>query len=440
MTKPIRVRSGRARLRLAAGAGAAALVLVVGESGARAAGLNGYVISTAADAVAWVPVLPGFVPGADSPGEISLSDTAASLASGGVAYGRGALNYPGSFGAHLGPLMQEEGAPASAAQAIPPWPTLAEAGGGSGTVTNDQVPGATIKAFGSPDKSSGDSQLPGISFPGMLQVGSISTHSVSSTDNGTARASSSTVLHDVSVAGGAVTITSVTSSSAVAGSQSSGSVQVAGLRIAGIPATIDAKGVHAAGTALPGSDLNQQLLQSLQSAGLKLSMAEPTTSHTAAGVARQAGGLIIGIDTPESPAASAGVILVELGATAASVATSAGALQSVNGVSGPGGGTAPSPGSVSGGGSGSSLPAALTGGLSAGPMDTGTGTAGVTSTPASAGPGGVVGALNTLGSAAAYTYGGIPIGVIVISLLGLVGGSWALSGWVRRLAAWRGEA
>ena len=433
--------SRRVRLRVAAAAGA--VVVVAGASGARAAGLNGYEISTAADALAWVPVLPGFVPGADSPGEISLSDTAASLASGGVAYGRGALNYPGSFGAHLGPLMQEEGTPAALAQAIPPWPTLAEAGGGSGAVTNNQVPGATIQAFGSPRKSSGDSQLPGISFPGMLRIGSISTHSVSSIDGDTAHSASSTVLHDVSVAGGAVTITAVTSSSAVTGTRASGSVQVAGLRVGGIPATVDAKGVHALGASVPGGDLNHQVLQSLKAARLELSVAEPTTSHTVGGVARQAGGLIIGIDTPESPAASPGVILVELGATAASVATSAGALQSVNGASsgagGGAGGANAAPAATGSGGGGSDLPAAMTGGLSAGPLDATAGTAGAGSAPASGGPGGVVGALNTLGAAVAYTYGGIPIGVVVVALLGLVGGSWGLSTWVRRLAAWRGE-
>ncbi|HET6812047.1 MAG TPA: choice-of-anchor P family protein [Acidimicrobiales bacterium] len=429
------------RLRLAAGAGAA--VVVLGASGAGAAGLNGYEISTAADAVAWVPVLPGFVPGADSPGEISLSDTAASLASGGVAYGRGALNYPGSFGAHLGPLMQEEGAPAALTQAIPPWPTLAEAGGNSGAVTNSQVPGATIQAFGSPRKSSGDSELPGISFPGMLRVGSISTHSLSAIDGDTAHAASTTVLHDVSVANGAVTITAVTSSSAVAGTRASGSVQVAGLRVGGVPATVDAKGVHALGASVPGSDLNQQVLQSLKAARLELSVAEPTTSHTVGGVARQAGGLIIGIETPESPAASSGVILVELGATAASVATSAGALQSVNGAAaGAGGGTGgagAAPTSTGSGAGGSQLPAAVTGGLSTGPLDTTTGTAGAGSAAVSGSPGGVVGALNTLGAAVSYTYAGIPIGVVVIALLGLIGGSWGLSTWVRRLAAWRGE-
>ena len=433
---------GRRRRRVAAaGAGAALLSLAgVGAGAAHASQLSGYEISTAADAVAWVPILPGFVPGADSPGEISLSDTAASLASGGVAYGRGALNYPGSFGAHLGPLMQEEGTPASVAQAIPPWPTLAEAGGGSGLVSNNQVPGATIQAYGSPRRASGDSVLPGISFPGMLQIGSITTHSLSSIEDGTPRASSSTVLHDISIAGGAVTISAMTSSSSVTGSTAAGSVQVAGMRVGGIPATVDASGVHALGASVPGSDLNRAVLQSLKAARLEVSVAEPITGRTATGVSRQAGGLVVGIDTPESPAASPGVVVTELGATAASVSTSSGPGQAV--ASGaPLGATSGPPGGGATGGTASGtgpLPAVETGGLDTGPLTGGSST-GSAGPVAASGPGGVVGALNTVGAAVSYTFAGIPVGVVVISLLALLGGSFGLATWVRRLAAWRGE-
>ena len=438
-----RGRGRRGRRIVAAGGGAALLSLAgvgAGAGAAHASQLSGYEISTAADAVAWVPILPGFVPGADSPGEISLSDTAANLASGGVAYGRGALNYPGSFGAHLGPLMQEEGAPSSVTQAIPPWPTLAEAGGGSGLVSNNQVPGATIRAYGSPRRASGDSVLPGLSFPGMLQIGSITTHSLSSIEDGTPRASSNTVLHDVSLAGGAVTISAVTSSSSVTGSTAAGSVQVAGMRVGGIPATVDASGVHALGASAPGSDLNRAVLQSLKAARLEISLAEPITGHTASGVSRQAGGLVVGIDTPESPAASPGVIVTELGATAASVSTSNGPGQAVTSGIPLATGTGPSDGggAPAGGAGSGTLPAVETGGLNAEPL-TGGASTGPSSPVAASGPGGVVGALNTVGAAVSYTFAGIPVGVVVISLLALLGGSFGLASWVRRLAAWRGE-
>ena len=423
-------------MQFGAGLAGAGLALLLVPGTAHAA-LSGYEISTAADAVAWVPVLPGFVPGADSPGEISLSDTAASLATGGVAYGRGALNYPGSFGAHLGPLMQEEGAPASVAEAIPPWPTLAEASGGSGRVTNTQVPGATIQAFGSANRSSGDAVLPAVSFPGLLQVASTSTHSQSSIQGATARAASSTVLHDVSLAGGVVTMSAITSSSSVTGTTPTGTVQVSGLRVGGIPATIDATGVHALGASVPGSDLNQQISRILQSSGLRLSVAEPITTRTNGTVARQTGGLIVGIDTPESPAASAGVIFTELGATTASVATTAGAAQAAAspaaGPTPPGAGSAP----VAGGGpaaTGGVLPAVLTGGLST--TDSGS------AAPAASVTGptrGASGGTPTLATLASDSYGGLPVGVLVAALLVVAAGSWGLATWVRRVAAWRGE-
>lgn len=435
--QPSPVSRRRLLRRAGAAAAAAGLGLLVAPGAAHAA-LSGYEISTAADAVAWVPVLPGFVPGANSPGEISLSDTAASLATGGVAYGRGALNYPGSFGAHLGPLLQEEGAPASLAQAIPPWPTLAEASGGSGQVTNSQVPGATIQAFGSAQRSSGDAMLPTVSFPGLLQVASITTHSQSSIQGTTARAASSTVLHDVSLVGGAVTMSAISSSSAVTGTKPSGAVQVSGLRIGGIPATIDASGVHALGVAVPGSDLNQQISHVLKSSGLQLSVAEPITTRTKGTVARQTGGLIVGIDTPESPAASAGVIFTELGATTASVATTAGAAEAggspTAGLTPPTGG-GPTP--AAGGGpaaTGGVLPAVLSGGLSSTDAVS-SGPGATTSGPPASGAGGAP----TVATLASDAYGGMPVAVWVTALLVVAAGSWGLAAWVRRVAAWRGE-
>ena len=57
--------------------------------------------------------------------------------------------------------------------------------------------------------------------------------------------------------------------------------------------------------------------------------------------------------------------------------------------------------------------------------------------PVAAAPGGVVGAINSLGALASYTFGGIPVGVVVIALLLLGLGSWGVSVFVRRLAAFR---
>jgi hypothetical protein len=100
-------------------------------------------------------------------------------------------------------------------------------------------------------------------------IGSASGESTASQAKGVVTATTTSVLHDINIAGvlhiGAETVTGTVTSSGPQNEKATGSVTYTGVTVAGIPATIDDSGLHIGGNGVPTAPA-QAALQQLNSA------------------------------------------------------------------------------------------------------------------------------------------------------------------------------
>ncbi len=108
----------------------AVLMAVTAPTAARAqtdSQLGGYVASAAGWAFSFQPFLPALLPTGDAPAETTFSLSTANVKSGGQSAARGALVWPGSAAANLGPLIEQAAGMPGFAGLLPPYPAAIEA-------------------------------------------------------------------------------------------------------------------------------------------------------------------------------------------------------------------------------------------------------------------------------------------------------------------------
>ena len=401
--------------------------------------LGGYIAGAAGWAFSFQPVIPALLPTGDAPFETTVSLSTASVRSGGNAAGRGALIWPGSAAANLGPLFAQAAGQPALAGLLPPWPAAVEATADDGEKLRAVSPAAKMRAFGSPRRAEGESVTPDVNFPGVLKINSVSSLSVAEVTDVDVTSTCVVHLQGVSLLNGAINIDSINSRSLTrstgGASKADGDVQVAGLTVGGISAALTADGIHATGlpssadpipgvgSAFPGMNPDDALNQALSALGVSISLTRATNTIAGGSADRLANGVLVSIKDPAFPGSHFDITLATTGSSALATLPVSTEVSGVDlsaaggdlGVGGGGGATAVTPAPTTGNFSSSPL-----GGLALGPS---AGTAGVA--PAASGA-------PLSGSLAGYHFKGVPLGWVVIAVIAcLLLARW-LRGFLRR--------
>ncbi len=293
--------------------------------------LGGYIAGAAGWAFSFQPTLPALVSTGDVPFETTFSLSNASVKSGGNASARGALVWPGSAAANLGPILEVAGQPFLGGL-LPPWPAAAEASQRDGEVVKSGGPGMTMRAFGSDKRAEGDVRTPDVNFPGLLRIDSVSSNSVAEVTDVDVTSSCAVHLEGVSILDGAITFNAIHSRSLTrstgTASNADGDVQVLGLKVNGIAAVLTADGVKAAGlppgteqvpgagSAFPGTNPDDALNQALASLGASIKLTR-SVEHTKDGSAdRLANGVVVTVKNPAFEGGHFDILLASTGSAA----------------------------------------------------------------------------------------------------------------------------
>lgn len=279
------------------------------------ADLGGYDTSAAAVAISFRPFLPALISTGDTPFEASVAHSTSRVKSGGNAFGRGALLWPGATAADMGPVLGVAFRQPEIGSLIPKWPLQAEATQDDGEVTTGAPPLAWMRALGRVDKSEGDSRIADIHIPRVLHIEHIaSTSSSVVTDSGVA-SEAIVKLQGVSLLAGFIKAEEIrsisrTSSIGAAGS-SSGDVDILGLKIGGIDVSVTDEGFQvvglppdasgfpgAGGEPAPGQSPEDAVNQVLKVLGARITLFH-SISETRGGVAqRMQPGVIVSVNNP----------------------------------------------------------------------------------------------------------------------------------------------
>jgi hypothetical protein len=284
--------------------------------------LTGYIGTASAALFSFQPVFPGLLPTGDSPFEITGGLTSANVQSGGLAFSRSQLLWPGDGAANIGPLLAQ-GAGQPIFYQMPAWPLGVQVNQDNEPISQGVTPGPVIKASGSDGKAESVVQAGGGGIPGVFTFASVSSSSTSDVVNGELVSESIVVLHDVVLGDGAVTMSAVKSISTATSNGSTstakGNTTVAGLEIGGQGGAIDSEGLQGA------APLVKAMNEALKNAGIELTVADGAGRAEGGTADRISGGLIAKIKNhaeAANPAFKDSYFLVSLAPTATGVMAS----------------------------------------------------------------------------------------------------------------------
>lgn len=392
--------------------------------------LGGYDAAASALAVSFQPFLPALVSTGDVPFEASLALSSARVKSGGNAFGRAALLWPGATAADMGPILGVAFGQPEIGALIPKWPVQAEATQRDGEVTAGAPPVAAMRAVGQRDRAEGDGRVADVHIPRVVHIEHIASTSRSIVLDGSVTSEAIVKLQGVSLLGGfikAEEIRSVSRTTSLgSAASSSGDVDIVGLRIGGVEVSVTDEGFAATGlppdaTAFPGGDGEpapgaspEEFVNAvLDALGARITLFESISSVRGGVAERMQPGVVISVDNPVGgsgpiPPGRFDIILASSSASALATEPFTGGLVP------PGnGGTAgiPGGGGTQSGGGGS---ISIGGGSVVGGQTVPNTTGGLTD--AAAGP---LGALPDAGAfrPAGYRFDGLPLGLVVALLL-----------------------
>jgi hypothetical protein len=245
-----------------------------------------------------------------------------SMQSGGATHALTSVYWPGDTGGHGGDTLKLLGTPCilfnpqgdlpvdppCVYQPPPPPdsvyqsmndPYKAEAQSGSGQpVVTGGGQGVSMRAVAHATDASAQTTMSGSQIPSAGDTFGETTTvtSVKATGPLTLVVDATTIVHNVSLAGGAITIDSVISvAHAVSDTvHGTGTAQttVNGMKIGGVPVTVDSSGVHAGpqNAPLPGTD---QLNTALKQTGFQIYVAKPTKTVKGAAITLDSGSLVL---------------------------------------------------------------------------------------------------------------------------------------------------
>jgi hypothetical protein len=184
-----------------------------------------------------------------------------------------------------------------------PYKAEAQSGSGPPVVTGGGQ-GVTMQAVAHSTDTSAQTTVSGSSLPGAGDAFGATTTvtSVKATGPRTLVVDATSVVHNISLGGGAITIDSVKSvAHAVSDTvKGTGTAQttVNGMKIAGVPVTVDSSGLHVGpqNSSLPGTD---QLNAALKQSGFQIFVAKPTKTVKGAAITLDSGSLVLMQTNPQ---------------------------------------------------------------------------------------------------------------------------------------------
>lgn len=279
------------------------------------ANLGGYDATASAVAASFQPFLPALISTGDVPVEASLAMSSSRVKSGGNAFGRGALLWPGATAADLGPVLGVAFGQPELGALIPKWPVQAQATQGDGEVTTGAPPVASMRALGEPDRAEGDARVSDVHVPRILQIEHITSTSSSVVLDGSVSSESIVKLQGVSLLAGfikAEEIRSISRTTSIGSAASSdGDVDILGLRIGGVEVSVTDDGFEvtglppdaqqapgAGGEPFPGSSPEEVVNQVLDLLGARITLFNSIEKVAGGAAQSMQPGVIVSVENP----------------------------------------------------------------------------------------------------------------------------------------------
>jgi hypothetical protein len=282
--------------------------------------LGGYTLSATGSGVSVYYEQPNFPVPATPTLEADLGYSTAGFDAGPTGQSLASAVWPGPVAANgasqlnllVGPYLQPYfGANTPTLPNPGPWPVQASTSFPQGPDTQSDDNGTIdMNASSTGTASTADAALGALGGAAAIPAGIVTAQTVGSTvqstvdSAGSAVAQATSAVHGVSVAGGLITVGQVTSTATATsdGNQATvkGSSTVAQVSVAGQAVTVDASGVHspssAAGTVPVLGTLLPSAAQVLSTAGITMTLTNPTDTVAGPSGTRQLDGLQIAID------------------------------------------------------------------------------------------------------------------------------------------------
>jgi hypothetical protein len=276
--------------------------------------LGGYDVQASSMVASFQPVFPALLPTGDAPIETTLGLSTGRVKSGGNAFGRASIIWPGNAAADPGPLFGQLFGPEIGAL-FPKWPLQAEADQQDGEVVAGAPPGVSMKALGFPDLASGDVRTADINAPGLIHAEHVASTATTKVFDASAESVARAALEGVSLFGGYITVEQIRSISRTtsngSSSKASGDVDVVGMKIGGIDVSVTDDGFKVTGVPpdaqqapgagdkpFPDASPEEQVKQVLASIGARITLFQGV-SRTSSGAAQHYElGLVFSIDNP----------------------------------------------------------------------------------------------------------------------------------------------
>jgi hypothetical protein len=277
--------------------------------------LGGYDGIASGSALSFQPFLPALVSTGDVPIEATFGLSSSRVKSGGNAFGRAALAWPGSTAADLGPVLGVAFGQPELGSLIPKWPVQAQANQDSGEVVTGAPPVAMMRAFGAPDRGEGDVRIADVHVPRIAQIENIASTSGSVVTDSGISATSIVKLQGVSLLAGFIKIEqirSVSRTTSIGGAaSSSGDVDVLGMTIGGVEVSVTDDGFQvtglppsadpvpgAGGEPFPGASPEETVNAVLGALGAKITLFNSISKVHGGQAERMQPGLVISVNNP----------------------------------------------------------------------------------------------------------------------------------------------
>jgi hypothetical protein len=277
--------------------------------------LGGYDAAASAMAVSFRPFLPALVSTGDTPFEGTLALSSSRVKSGGNAFGRGALLWPGPTLADFGPVIGVAFGQPELGALIPKWPLQAEATQDDGEITTGAPPVAVMRALGHKDRSEGDSRIADVHVPRIVHIEHIASTSSSVVTDSTVASEAIVKLQGVSLLAGFIKVEEIRSISRTtsigSAASSSGDVDILGMKIGGIDVSVTDEGFQvtgvpkdmqsipgAGGEPAPGTSPEDAVNSVLSALGARITLFKSITNVRGAVAERMNPGVIISVENP----------------------------------------------------------------------------------------------------------------------------------------------
>jgi hypothetical protein len=276
--------------------------------------LGGYIGQASALAFSFQPVFPALLPTGEAPFEATIALTTANVRSGGNAFGRASITWPGSAASDPGPLFGQTDLGPQVGRLFPKWPMQAQANQEDGVKTTGAPPALVMRATGFPDQAAGESRIADLEVPGLARIGQVVSTSSSIVRDSDVTTVGEVALSGVSMLNGHITINDVHSVSRTTSngttSTSTGDVEIGGLRIggvdvkvtddgflvAGFPGAEDAPG--GGGEPFPNASPEEVVQQTLAALNARITLFRSVGAAKGGAADRLGQGLVVSIDNP----------------------------------------------------------------------------------------------------------------------------------------------